>query len=207
MQHGFVLRFAVAALLVGWLLVGPVSLQAQVPTDDSNEQAGVPPNHSPRGALWRAAIAPGWGQLYNRQYYKLPVAWGGLVGIAGSALFVNNRYLEYRHAYLWIVRESATVDVPATYEEDYLSLIQELGLSPEEADARQGRLATLFEANRDNLRRNRDLLYVGIGLFYGLTVLDAYVSAHLLDFDVGEDLSFSVRPTMNGFAAQLRLRR
>lgn len=197
-------RIAMVALVAASLLVVRSALAQQESIDDAGD-ASLQADHSPRGALWRAAAAPGWGQLYNRQYYKLPVVWGGLVGIAGSALFVNQRYLRYRHAYLWIVRESATVDVPTSYEDDYLDLISDLGLTPEDASGIQGRLSTLFRQNRNNLRRNRDLLYIGSGLFYGLTILDAYVSAHLLDFDVGEDLSLSVRPTVGGFAASLHM--
>ncbi|MEX0822087.1 MAG: DUF5683 domain-containing protein [Rhodothermales bacterium] len=200
-----VLRIAVVAVAATSFLVVRSSVAQQESIGDTADSS-LPADHSPRGALWRAAAAPGWGQLYNHQYYKLPVVWGGLAGFAGSALFVNHRYLRYRHAYLWIVRESATIDVPTSYEDDYLDLISDLGLTPEDADGIQGRLSTLFRQNRDNLRRNRDLLYIGSGLFYGLSILDAYVSAHLLDFDVGEDLSLSVRPAVGGFAASLRLR-
>lgn len=164
--------------------------------------------HTPRGALWRAAAAPGWGQIYNGQYYKLPVVWGGVAGFVGAALYTNHRYLTYRHAYFWTIRDDERVglDVPAAWEEDYLELIRDLGLTPEEASDRLGRLSPLFKENRDILRRNRDLLYIGIGLFYGLTIVDAYVSAHLLDFDVSEDLAVSIRPSPAGIAARLLLR-
>lgn len=179
----------------------------QLDTADASIDTRLRADHSPRGALWRAAAVPGWGQLYNRQYFKLPVVWGGLLGIAGTALYVNHRYLLYRHSYFWTLREDPRLgfEVPAAWERDYLALIADLGLTPEEAEARGGRLTDLFKQNRDFLRRNRDLSYIGIGLFYGLAILDAYVSAHLLDFDVGEDLSLSIRPGPGRFAARLRL--
>ncbi len=193
-------------MLVYAAFLGNRPAYGQQDTLDVSPDVRIRANHSPRGALWRAAAVPGWGQLYNRQYFKLPVAWGGLIGLTGSALYINHRYLLYRHAFHWI-HPDVTYDVPPNYENDYLKLITELGLSPEEAENRRGRLIDLFKQNRDILRRNRDLLYIGIGLFYGLTILDAYVSAHLLDFDVSEDLSLSVRPTPRGLAARLRLHR
>ncbi len=52
-------------------------------------------------------------------------------------------------------------------------------------------------AQRDAFRRNRDLSILGIGIVWSLQVLDAYVSAHLLDFDVGEDLTFHVAPGLD----------
>lgn len=155
-------------------------------------------DHSPRGALWRAAAVPGWGQLYNRQYYKIPVVWAGLGGLTATALYVNHRYLLYRHAYHYV---SGTNTSPE-YEQDYHRLLDDLNLSEERGEQLEG----AFRQTRDNLRRNRDLLYIGIGLFYGLSILDAYVNAHLLDFDVGEDLTLSFEAAPRGLTASIHLR-
>lgn len=160
---------------------------------------------NPRTAIWRAAV-PGWGQIRNRQYYKAAIVWGGLAGFTGAILRANRRYRTYGHGYLWVIRDVSTINVPAEYERDYLSLLGELGITPEEAesDAFQSRLAGLFRQQRDALRRNRDVLYIGAGVFYGLSILDAYVHAHLLDFDVGENLALSLQPA--GISATWRFR-
>ena len=161
---------------------------------------------APRAVLWRAAV-PGWGQLRNRQYYKAAIVWGGLAGFTGAIIHTNRRYRTYGHGYLWVIRDISTANVPASYEQDYLSLLNELGVSPEEAasDAFQNRLSGLFRQQRNALRRNRDMLYIGTGVFYGLSILDAYVHAHLLGFDVGENLAFSLQPA--GISATWRFRR
>lgn len=196
-----------AVVLLCAAFAGARAAHGQEILTETSEEPALRADHSPRGALWRAAAVPGWGQLYNGQVFKVPLVWGGLLGIAGSALYVNHRYLLYRHAFFWSIRANPRVgiDVPPDWEQDYLDVIADLGLTPDGAEAQGTRLTDLFRRNRDYLRRNRDLLYIGIGLFYGLTILDAYVSAHLLDFDVGEDLSVAVRPAPGGFAARVRL--
>lgn len=151
--------------------------------------------HSPGGALWRAVVLPGWGQIYNRQYVKLPFVYGGLGGMAFLALHNNKQYLRYRHAYLYAVDPVAY----ARYADDAAPFLDLINAGQER----------LLRAQRDDFRRNRDLSYIGIGLFYGLTVLDAYVGAHLLDFDVDEDLSIRLLPRPDGavgFHAAWRLR-
>ncbi len=199
--------------LAGWMLVlaslsfglpaaAQVDTTATAPPDTAVvAPGGLPPGHSPRGALWRAAVLPGWGQFYNRQYVKIPLVYLGLGGLAATALYTNGRYLRYRHAYLFTARLDENGEpVFPQYADDYARLLEELGLPPEsdlseeEIASRRARLEPSFRAQRDALRRNRDLIYIGIGLWYGLSLLDAYVSAHLLDFDVSEDLTLSLRP-------------
>ena len=153
----------------------------------------------PARALQRAVV-PGMGQLYNRHYLKLPLVYAGLGAFAGGAILVNRQYLLYRHAYLYTARRErdGTPTFPE-YATDYAKLIEDLGLTPEahlstqEVSSRRARLEPHIRRHRDTLRRNRDLLYIGVAMWYGLSILDAFISAHLLDFDVSEQLTLSVR--------------
>jgi hypothetical protein len=100
----------------------------------------------------------------------------------------NDRYLLYRHAHLFKIEQEQTPDEPnpfAEFEEEYNSIVAEVG---GDLEARQ------LRSERDRLRRWRDLSIVGTGVFYALTLVDAYVSAHLLTFDVGDNLALRVRP-------------
>ncbi len=195
-------RRATLVLLVGLGMASwyPLILPTAAQADTTATERRILDPPSPRGALWRAAAVPGWGQLYNRQYLKIPVVYAGLAGFATAALLVNRRYLLYRHAFLFIARQENGEPVFPEYADDHARLLADLGLPPEaelseaEIANRRARLAPQFRAQRDNLRRNRDLLYFGIVFWYGLSMLDAFVSAHLLDFDVGEDLTVTLVP-------------
>lgn len=148
------------------------------------EAKGYPPDHSARGALWRAVALPGWGQFYNRQYYKIPFVYGGLAALGFLVHRSQGRYQLFRRAHLYKrAQEIEGVSYPQ-YQEQYDRVEEFVG----------GRERELRD-QRDKYRRRRNLIILGTGLFYVLSVLDAYVSAHLLSFDVGEDLSVRVDPT------------
>ena len=194
----------------------PAAAQADtLPTDTTTTTRSLAEPHSPKKALRRAMMVPGWGQYYNRHYLKIPLVYAGLGGFTAAALYVNSRYLLYRHAYLFTAREDENGQpVFPEYADDYARLIADLGLPPEsdlsdeDVESRRARLEPQFRANRDNFRRNRDLLYFGIVFWYGLTLLDAYVSAHLLDFDIDEDLTLVLypHPPASGLSATMRWR-
>lgn len=194
-------RLGVGLGMLGVLLMvgvggGPVQAQPDSVRAALLKEKGFSPDHSPRGALWRAAAAPGWGQLYNRQYYKIPFVYAGLAG-GGYAIYeMNRRYLLFRHANLYKIGEGRDGENPyQQFEGDYNRVIERLGGEENTGgDVSGQQLRTL----RDKYRRWRDLSIVGTGLFYALTILDAYISAHLLTFNVGDDLALDVRPTGGG---------
>ncbi len=160
------------------------------------QERGLPLDHTPRKALWRAFALPGWGQWYNRQYYKIPIAYAGLGGFTAAILTTNQRYLRYRHAALFKLSQERGENAYLQFEDEYQRIRSEVGGEVSSSVLRQ---------ERDRFRRLRDLSVIGLGLYYGLTVLDAYVSAHLLTFDVGEDLSMQVLPVPGGVTAALRV--
>lgn len=156
---------------------------------------------TPRGALWRAAAVPGWGQIYNEQYIKLPFVYGGLAGFTAGAIHFTSRHRRWDRAFRYI-RAEELIDAGNLDENPCPSCLTEYNLVLAEINLNSVS-SSAIRGNRDIFRRNRDLLYVGVGLWYGLTVLDAFVSAHLLDFDVGEDLTVALYPHPHGLAATL----
>ncbi len=168
------------------------------------------PGHHPNGALWRAAAVPGWGQFYNRQYYKIPVVYLGLGGVVAAIVYTNDRYLLYRNAFRFAQVEAFLADGELTEAER--AKCASFDCDPERYRDEGERFRSIIDANRadalrrerEKFRRNRDLSIVGLGVVYGLTMVDAYVSAHLLGFDVGEDLSARLRPGPEGPEVALR---
>ena len=187
----------VVLLAVGLGVFSPAAAQPDSTRRAILEAKGLPTDHTPRGALWRALAAPSWGQVYNRQYYKVPFALAGLAGFGAAVVYSNNQYLLYRRAALFKANEEATPNPYTQYKAQYRQIENDVG-----GEVR----ASLLREERDKFRRYRDLSVVGIGLYYAFTVLDAYVSAQLLSFDVGEDLSMRVYPAESGIAARLQWR-
>lgn len=162
------------------------------------EEAAV---RTPNGALWRAAIVPGWGQIYNRQFVKLPFVYAAIGGLAATVVVLNGRYQLYTRAYQFKAFDEITPDGEdnprARFETEYLELLARRGVASLPSSS--------IRPTRDALRRNRDLAIIGTGLVFGLTILDAYVSAHLMDFDISEDLTVQVHPGAGGVRTTLRL--
>ena len=51
------------------------------------------------GAVLRSAIIPGWGQVYNEAYWKVPVIWGVLGYLMYDWKYCNDLYTKYRDLY------------------------------------------------------------------------------------------------------------
>ncbi len=187
----------VTAICVAIPLLQPLS--AQSVSGDSVFVASS--EHSPKGALRRSAFVPGWGQIYNRQYVKLPFVYGAIGGLLYTALTKHDEYILYRKAFQYkafqeLVESGQLSENPKI---DFLS-------SYEAIEAEFGAVSSRPLSNRrNNLRRSRDLSLIGVGLVYSLAMLDAYVSAHLLDFDVGDNLSFQANPQPGGFRLSARI--
>lgn len=180
------------AVAVGLLVLGmglaPTTLHAQPDSVRAKilEERGFPPSHSPRGALWRTAAVPGWGQYYNRQYYKIPFVYAGLAALGVRIVRTNRQYGLFRRAALF----RNETDPREQYQSAYRKAARGL-TGRRDADVSASQLRQV----RDRYRRQRDLAILGTGLFYALTLLDAYVSAHLLTFDVDDNLAVRVHPT------------
>ncbi len=168
----------------------------------------LPQNHSPQRAIFRALAVPGWGQMYNRQYWKLSIVYAGLGSVTALSIKATRNHRLYTRAYQyisWVEELSTDPDEPSEhpfpeFEDEYQKVLE-----LENCTGSCAGTSSQLKPLRDNLRRNRDLSRFGIGLVYGLSIIDAFVSAHLLDFDVDEDLTVQILPHPNGATALLRI--
>ncbi len=141
----------------------------------------------PRKSTIRSMILPGWGQVSNRQYWKLPLVAGAFISLGLIASFNHERYMKYRNFY-YIVSvhpEDPSYKPPATVAVPY-----------EDGQIRDLDVNQLKRLN-DGYRRNRDYTYIGMFLAWGLNVVDANVSAHLKTFDVSDDISMRIKPNVD----------
>lgn len=126
-------------------------------------QVPNPPPYSPEIAWQRSAILPGLGQMYNGDGWKVPMFWAGYGAAAWWINFNQSRYQRFGRAFLWAVD-----DDPSTTDAELAAQYDSEGL-------RSARNA--YREARDN----GILILLG---WHGLQVIEAYVSAHLKDFDV-----------------------
>lgn len=135
---------------------------------------------NPRKATIRSAVLPGWGQAYNKSYWKMPIVYASLGITAG--VFVRNikQYKEARDAYRNAVDGISSNDF--LIPEPYYSV----RTSPD-----------VIRSFRNQVRQNVDYSVLVFLVFWGLNVADATVDAHLKSFDVSDNLSMRIKPAYN----------
>lgn len=164
---------------------------------------------TPRGAVTRALLLPGLGQVYNRQPVKAPVATALVVGAVVYFVDRQRQFTLYRRAAAFATCQDDPGD-PETSPDRVVLCAQPLAEYGDEFETASGRVASptfaTLSAVRSRARGQRDIGGVVVLAAYALQALDAYVSAELADFDVSEDLSLGVDATPAGPALGLRVR-
>jgi hypothetical protein len=144
----------------------------------------VKKHHDPHRATIRSAILPGWGQAYNREYWKIPIVYGALA-VPASLYFYNNK---------WYKKTKFAYD--ALYNYQYLKDSSGLPLI-------DPKLKTLdlpsLQKYRNEFKRNKDYSLLYFIILWGVNVADATVFGHLKEFDVSDDLTMRVHPSYNPF--------
>lgn len=126
----------------------------------------------PKSVMYKSLMVPGWGQIVNKQAWKVPIVYGLYAGIGYYTYMVHQDYSDYRAAFYNSQRGEET---------DF-----KFGPTPERL---QGISGNQLRSNRNSLRNRRDLMFVVFVLAHGLNAVDAYVFAHMRSFDVSDDLS------------------
>ena len=141
-------------------------------------------NPSPNKALWYAALFPGGGQIYNRKYWKLPIIYGGLLGLIYGYSFNNKYFTTYSNAYRDLALNSPN--------KSYLDFLP----PGYDVEAKRDYLEKTFKRKKNMYRTWRDYCLVGMIGVYLVSMVDAYVDASLYHFDVSTDLDADKNPTL-----------
>ncbi|MFD2247775.1 DUF5683 domain-containing protein [Pontibacter ruber] len=192
------LPYGLAVILLGLLLqlfpgkalgqvitAGPDSVQVITQETDTTVQEkqfflkGLRNLDRPGKAAIFSAVIPGLGQAYNKAYWKIPIIYATGAVLGYFLIDNNNKYQDYRVALN--TRKSGGID--KYYDHPILGK----GLPNSEQ---------ALKYYRDYYRRNRDLtILLSVGA-YTLNIAEAYVHAHMKDFDVSDNLSLRVQPDL-----------
>ncbi len=129
-------------------------------------------DHTGGKALWRSAVLPGWGQIYNKQAWKLSIIYGGAGVVTYFA--INN----YQNA--------------QRFKNEYINRAQgnTSALLPEYVNYPDQNIYNLYQAYEKNFQLS---IILGCAL-YALNLIDAYVYGHLFYFEINNDLSLLITP-------------
>ncbi len=135
---------------------------------------------NPSRAAFYSAIFPGAGQIYNNRYWwQLPLIYGGMATSIYFYIDNNNEYKRFRTAF-----RQRKAGLPDEFsDENGIPLISDAGL----------------ESAQRQLRQNRDLSLLTTVLIYVLQIVEASVTAHLIQFDDTDSLTLtpSALPNIN----------
>lgn len=137
-------------------------------------------HHIARIATQRSAILPGWGQIYNKQYWKVPLVYGVLAIPAATYQYNADLYSKSKFAYEARFKEANGDNSDVSKIDPKLKNLS---------------LASL-QSYRNIFRKDRDYSIMWFILGWGLNVLDATVSGHLKEFDINNDLSLKIQPSI-----------
>lgn len=129
----------------------------------------------PGKAAFYSAVLPGLGQAYNDSHWKIPLIY---IGGAIIGWTINNNHKQYsffRQNLQLIVRDPSVSTV---------------------FYAGQERELAYWDRRVLYYRRNRDYMIIIGGVLYMLNIVEAYVDAHLQDFNVSDDLAIRIKPAL-----------
>jgi len=138
--------------------------------------------HDPHKAIMHSLLVPGWGQIYNHRWWKVPVIYAGL-GLLVDAIIYNNTYYSEFLA-LSKYREFGVIPTPGqSYYADAIAYQYQ----PDQA---------IYDAE-EGYRRDRDLCILGLVGAWGINIIDAYIDAKFIrSYSVDTNFTMKVSPSL-----------
>ena len=124
----------------------------------------------PGTATLYSLLVPGLGQIYNREYWKLPIYLGAIGFAYHYYLDCRTNFLRFRNIYLEATDPEVAYTGPITADQ------------------------ALYY--RNVYRRYRDYSLLAIAALYLLQVIDANVFSYMHNFEVDDELALKVAPTV-----------
>ncbi len=128
---------------------------------------------SPKKAAILSLILPGAGQAYNKKYWKIPIVYAAFGGLTYAVIYNGGYYRRFKDAYALKLE----------------------GQEHEFSNTNLDNATTLYEY-RNSFDKDLQLSYIGFFITYVLTASEAFVNAHLLNFNVDDDLTLQINPSL-----------
>ena len=152
------------------LLVTPLLINKPIVSDSSkldSTKVKSPPN--PKKSALYSLVLPGSGQIYNGNWWKTPFVYAAIGGSIAYLQFNQSRYKRFKTA-----------------------LELELAKKPHEFTGKINSAEALRNL-RNKYDKNTQTSYIGVVVVYGIVAIEAFVDAHLQNFDISDDLSIKVK--------------
>jgi len=171
----FIFFFAFTSSIIGQNIPNipeDTSSDVQQPSNNQRDSTTIVENTffdlfsgNPGKAALYGLILPGGGQIYNRRWWKLPLVYGLEAFLVKSIIDNTKGYNAYQEAYLSnlngvIVELDGTSDVG------------------------------ILKGRRDQFRKSREYAWVFFIGGHLITIFEAFIDRHLMEFDVSDDLTF-----------------
>lgn len=123
--------------------------------------------HSGKATIY-SILLPGLGQIYNKEYWKLPLYLGGM--LCAYHFYSDNQanFLRFKNIYAEASQEGYVGPITKDQAKYY----------------------------RDLYRRYRDYSILALAAVYVLQIVDANVFSYMHDFEVSDDLAVKVTPAI-----------
>ena len=130
--------------------------------------------HSPKLAGGLSAALPGLGQAYNKKYWKIPIVYAGFAATGYCVYHFHKEYASYRDEY----RNRLNGDT------GLLNLKWE------------GRNTDNINASKIQNQRYMQISIMVLAVWYFVNILDAVVDAHLMSYDISDNLALHLTPDL-----------
>jgi hypothetical protein len=140
--------------------------------------------HNPHKAAIRSLLIPGWGQIYNHQWWKVPIIYAGLGLLADVVIFNQRQYKQL----IVVAKYDEHLHTPGPNEPQYIlwKAYQDNNIPSQ----------TVYDEVNGYIR-NRDLGILGFAAAWGIQTVDAYIDAKFKhSYTMDTDLSLNISPTI-----------
>lgn len=135
---------------------------------------------NPGKAAFYGLIVPGGGQIYNKKWWKLPIVYA----LEGAlAFYIYDSTVSYRG-----------------YQDAYRNKLRGEGNEKDQMFNNVTDLNILL-TRRNKYRQQREYAWVFFIGGHLITIFEAFIDRHLMEFDVSDDLSFNPIPTGLGLVS------